>query len=198
MNHPTAEHHQGSSCYCVTQTCPHLPSHAPLSGVGGAGIFAIGFNNPINLITNTERSLGAAANKGIAYDYVVFMLGINDLLREGRSAADVMEGLKRLYSMALDRGATVVALPPFSAPGFVSRWAGAGVGGGWGFGVVCRWGGERWSVGRVFSWHWTRGWQSVLNSRPCQEAGTRTGVEPAVSRRVCHTMNACELRAKGG
>lgn len=49
------------------------------------------------------------------------MVGINDLLRMGRSADDVMSGLGQIYDAALGAGSNVLAIPPMAAPGFVSR-----------------------------------------------------------------------------
>lgn len=91
------------------------------TGVGGAGIFAIGFNNPTTVIPVAQQAIQRAARRRTPYDFVIVMLGINDLLREGRSAEDVKGGLQQIYTMALDAGSTVVAIPPFAAPGFVSQ-----------------------------------------------------------------------------
>ncbi|KAF8059432.1 hypothetical protein HT031_005237 [Scenedesmus sp. PABB004] len=90
-------------------------------GVGGAGIFAVGFHNPTTIIPVAERAIQASRRRSRPYDYVIVMLGINDLLREGRSAEDVKGGLVKIYELALDSGARVLAIPPFAAPGFVSK-----------------------------------------------------------------------------
>lgn len=91
------------------------------AGVGGAGIFAIGFHNPTTIIPVAQRAIERAKRRNMPYDYVIVMLGINDLLREGRSADDVNGGLQTIYSLALDAGSNVIAIPPFAAPGFVSQ-----------------------------------------------------------------------------
>jgi hypothetical protein len=95
---------------------------AMCAGVGGGGIFAVGIHNPTTIPPVAERAIADARASGSPYDYVVVMLGINDLLRMGRSAEDVRGGLARIYATALNAGARVVAVPPFAAPGFVSRW----------------------------------------------------------------------------
>lgn len=66
-------------------------------------------------------SLNSAKSSGHGYDYTVVMVGINDLLREGKSADDVMSGLRQIYDAALSSGSNVIAIPPFAAPGFVSK-----------------------------------------------------------------------------
>jgi hypothetical protein len=84
--------------------------------VGGAGIFAVGFNNPTTVTPVATSALSAGK-----YDDTVVMVGINDLLRMGRSADDVAAGLTSIYEAALNSGSNVIAIPPMAAPGFVSR-----------------------------------------------------------------------------
>eukprot|EP00879_Flechtneria_rotunda_P029938 GHRR01032405.1.p1 GENE.GHRR01032405.1~~GHRR01032405.1.p1 ORF type:complete len:206 (+),score=50.97 GHRR01032405.1:319-936(+) len=86
-------------------------------GVGGAGIYAQGFQNPTTLVPVAQQALSSRQK----YDYVIVLLGINDLLRQGKSAEDVKAGLQQIYDAALQTGATVIAIPPFPAPGYVSQ-----------------------------------------------------------------------------
>lgn len=90
-------------------------------GVGGSGIYATGFHKPTTVVPVAQDSIASAKRVGRMYDVVVVMVGINDLLRVGKSADEVMSGLDSIYAMALDGGANVVAIPPLGAPGFVSR-----------------------------------------------------------------------------
>ncbi|KAI8466501.1 MAG: serine carboxypeptidase-domain-containing protein [Monoraphidium minutum] len=55
------------------------------------------------------------------YDWAVVMVGINDLLRVGKPADEVMKGLLDIYRPALEAGTNVLAIAPLAAPGFVSR-----------------------------------------------------------------------------
>lgn len=80
-----------------------------------------GFNDPITLIPKAEQEIKAAASAGYSYKWVVVLLGINDLLRGGKTADEIMPGLKQIWQMALDKGSSVLAIPPFAAPGFVSK-----------------------------------------------------------------------------
>lgn len=103
-----------------------LPLHVrPLSfnrtGVGGSGIFAVGFNRPTTIVPVAMDSLNSAKYSGHMYDYTIVMVGINDLLRVGKSADEVMTGLNQIYDAALSSGSNVIAIPPFAAPGFVSQ-----------------------------------------------------------------------------
>lgn len=91
------------------------------AGVGGAGIYAVGFHKPTTIPPVAQAAIQGAADKGRPFNYVVVMLGINDLLREGRSADDIKSGLQTIYDEALGSGANVIAIPPFPAPGFVSQ-----------------------------------------------------------------------------
>ncbi|WIA15985.1 hypothetical protein OEZ85_012724 [Tetradesmus obliquus] len=90
-------------------------------GVGGAGIFAVGFHKQTTIPPLAERAIQRAKRHGTPYDYVIVMLGINDLLRMGKSAEEVKGGLQQIYGWALDAGSNVIAIPPFGAPGFVSK-----------------------------------------------------------------------------
>lgn len=89
--------------------------------MGGAGIFAVGFHKQTTIPPVAERAIQRAKRHGTPYDYVVVMLGINDLLRMGKSAEEVKGGLQQIYGWALDAGSNVIAIPPFGAPGFVSK-----------------------------------------------------------------------------
>lgn len=91
------------------------------AGVGGAGIFMSGFNDPITLVPKAQQEIKSAAAAGINYKWVVVMLGINDLLRGGKTADEIMPGIKQIWQMALDKGSNVLAIPPLPAPGFVSK-----------------------------------------------------------------------------
>ena len=55
--------------------------------VGGAGVFAVGFHNPVTLVPWAQSHLEKAK-----YDWAVVLVGINDLLRESRRADDVSGG----------------------------------------------------------------------------------------------------------
>ena len=55
------------------------------------------------------------------YNVIVVMVGINDVLAGGRSANDVMSALQGFYEELLSTGASVVAITPLGAPGFVPR-----------------------------------------------------------------------------
>lgn len=98
---------------------PVLPPVA--AGVGGAGIFAVGFHKHTTIPPVAQRAIEQAKVNGRPYNYVVVMLGINDLLRMGKSADDVKGGLQQICGWALDAGSNVLAIPPFGAPGFVSK-----------------------------------------------------------------------------
>lgn len=89
--------------------------------MGGSGIYALGFNRPTTIVPVALESINNAKNGGRKYDYTVVMVGINDLLRMGKSADDVMSGLKQIYDVALSSGSNVIAIPPLGAPGFVSK-----------------------------------------------------------------------------
>lgn len=91
---------------------------APPPGVGGAGIFAVGFHNPTTLVPWARQQLSKSKP-----DWMVSLIGINDLLREGRPADDVVRGLQQIWGPALARGVNVMAIAPLPAPGFVSRCA---------------------------------------------------------------------------
>jgi hypothetical protein len=102
-----------------------LPLSLPVSltppGVGGSGIFAVGFHRPTTIVPVAMDSINSAKSSGRMYDYTVVMVGINDLLRVGKSADEVMSGLNQIYDAALTSGSNVIAIPPFAAPGFVSQ-----------------------------------------------------------------------------
>lgn len=100
---------------------PLLCAYTVHTGVGGSGIYALGFNRPTTIVPVAMDSINGAKSSGHKYDYTIVMVGINDLLREGKSADDVMSGLKQIYNAALDSGSNVVAIPPLGAPGFVSQ-----------------------------------------------------------------------------
>jgi len=99
----------------------HLLLLVHCAGVGGSGIHAVGFHKPTTLIPVAQEAFATAKRKGQQYTYAIVMLGINDLLRMGKSAEDVKQGLQQIYSMALDAGTDVIAIPPFAAPGFVAE-----------------------------------------------------------------------------
>ncbi|KAI8466720.1 MAG: SGNH hydrolase-type esterase domain-containing protein [Monoraphidium minutum] len=87
------------------------------AGVGGAGIFASGFRNPTTLLPWLREQL----SRGVQYDWVIALMGINDLLREGKPADQIMAGLQEVYLQSLLSGANVMAIAPLPAPGFVSQ-----------------------------------------------------------------------------
>ena len=85
-------------------------------------MFAVGFNNPITTIQASTQAFGDAKSQGIKYDYAVIMVGINDLLRIGKPADEIKQQLVQdIYKLWLESGTSVVAIPPFAAPGFVSK-----------------------------------------------------------------------------
>eukprot|EP00882_Tetradesmus_deserticola_P003561 GHRQ01003769.1.p1 GENE.GHRQ01003769.1~~GHRQ01003769.1.p1 ORF type:complete len:259 (+),score=73.90 GHRQ01003769.1:351-1127(+) len=90
-------------------------------GIGGGGIFAVGFQKQTTIPPVAQRAIQQAKSNGKPYNYVVVMLGINDLLRMGKSAKEIKGGLQQIYGWALDAGSTVVAVPPLESPGFVSK-----------------------------------------------------------------------------
>lgn len=55
------------------------------------------------------------------YDLVVIMIGINDLLRGGSPADDIMAGLQPLFDETLAQGIPIISIPPTAAPGFVAE-----------------------------------------------------------------------------
>jgi lysophospholipase L1-like esterase len=101
---------------------PEPLHYPPATGVGGSGVFAIGFNEPITTIQASQQAFEESKSRGIKYDYVVVMVGINDLLRMGKPADEIKQQLvQNIYKPWLESGTSVVAIPPFAAPGFVSR-----------------------------------------------------------------------------
>ncbi|KIZ01719.1 hypothetical protein MNEG_6244 [Monoraphidium neglectum] len=93
------------------------PADVTNAAVGGAGIFAVGFNNPVTLVPYAKEMLA----KNAKFDWVICLIGINDLLRMGRPADEVMRGLNDIYTPALASGSNVLAIAPLAAPGFVSK-----------------------------------------------------------------------------
>lgn len=75
-----------------------------------------GFNNP----TRFPPFYLGYLNQ-VEWNVAVIGIGINDLLRGGYSATDIMAGLQPLYDQTLAKGVPVIAIPPFAAPGFVSQ-----------------------------------------------------------------------------
>jgi hypothetical protein len=67
-----------------------------IAGVGGAGIFAVGFHNPVTLVP-WARSLISKER----YDWVVVLVGINDLLRVGKPADEVRAPARRRGGVGL-------------------------------------------------------------------------------------------------
>lgn len=51
----------------------------------------------------------------------MLMIGINDLLRGGKSAQDIMDGLAPMIGKVLATHTPVILMPPFAAPGFVQE-----------------------------------------------------------------------------
>lgn len=107
------------TCCCCRCRC--MCARSATAGVGGSGIFAVGFNRPTTIVPVAMDSLNSAKSSGRMYDYTIVMVGINDLLRVGKSADEVMSGLNQIYDAALSSGSNVIAIPPFAAPGFVSQ-----------------------------------------------------------------------------
>jgi lysophospholipase L1-like esterase len=62
----------------------HTPPPRTPAAVGGAGIFAVGFHNPTTLVPWARKQI-----QGRKFDWVIIMIGINDLLREGKPASEV-------------------------------------------------------------------------------------------------------------
>lgn len=52
---------------------------------------------------------------------VAIMIGINDLLRGGRAAQDIIDGLVPMIDRVLATRTPVILMPPFAAPGFVQE-----------------------------------------------------------------------------
>lgn len=75
-----------------------------------------GFNDPVKFGPYYQSYLSQ-----VEWNVVVITIGINDLLRGGYPAADIMAGLQPLYDQTLAKGIPVIAIPPFAAPGFVSQ-----------------------------------------------------------------------------
>ncbi|KAF8059433.1 Sh3yl1 [Scenedesmus sp. PABB004] len=86
------------------------------AGLGGGGIFQTGFTIPKTFGPYFQEQLASRA-----WGAVVVSIGINDLLRGGSPAADIMAGLQPLLDDVLEKGIPVIAIPPFAAPGFVSQ-----------------------------------------------------------------------------
>jgi lysophospholipase L1-like esterase len=49
------------------------------------------------------------------------MIGINDLLRGGKPAQEIMDGLVPMIDKVLAARTPVILMPPFAAPGFVQE-----------------------------------------------------------------------------
>jgi hypothetical protein len=75
-----------------------------------------GFNNPTTFPPFINSYLSQSA-----WNVAVVMIGINDLLRGGKPALDIMGGLTPIVTDIIDRGIPVVLVPPLSAPGFVDQ-----------------------------------------------------------------------------
>lgn len=89
--------------------------------MGGAGIYTTGTRIKTTIPPVAKAAIQAASAKGQPFDYVIVMAGINDLVRSGNSAQEVVYGLKQIYDMAVAAGSHVVAIPPFGAPGYVPQ-----------------------------------------------------------------------------
>ncbi|WIA15988.1 hypothetical protein OEZ85_012727 [Tetradesmus obliquus] len=86
------------------------------AGLGGGGIYQTGFN--------IQKRFPEFYREQLAFrqwDVAVIMIGINDLLRGGTPAAEIMAGLQPLLDETLAKGIPVVSIPPFAAPGFVAE-----------------------------------------------------------------------------
>jgi lysophospholipase L1-like esterase len=55
------------------------------------------------------------------WSVVVIMIGINDLLRGGKPAQDIMTGLEPMIAKVVATNTPVILMPPFAAPGFVQE-----------------------------------------------------------------------------
>jgi lysophospholipase L1-like esterase len=82
-----------------------------------AGVFEIGCSQATTVFDAGISAVNAKP-KGY-YDFAVVLVGINDLLRGGRPAAEVQPKIEALHAAILARGSSVLALPPLAAPGFV-------------------------------------------------------------------------------
>lgn len=75
-----------------------------------------GFNVPVTFGPWLDTYMGQGP-----WDVVAIMIGINDLLRGGRAADDIMNGLKHMIEKVLATQTPVILMPPFAAPGFVQE-----------------------------------------------------------------------------
>lgn len=79
-------------------------------------MFEEGFHDPVKFGPYYSSYLAQ-----VEWNVAVIAIGINDLLRGGFSALEIMDALQPLYEQTLAKGIPVVAIPPFAAPGFVSQ-----------------------------------------------------------------------------
>jgi lysophospholipase L1-like esterase len=86
------------------------------AGLGGGGVFMTGFNVPVTF----GPWLDTYMDQG-PWNVVCIMIGINDLLRGGRSADDIMTNLKPMIEKVVAADTPVILMPPFAAPGFVQE-----------------------------------------------------------------------------
>jgi len=86
------------------------------AGLGGGGVFMPGFSFPVTFGPWLDTYMGQGP-----WDVVVMMIGINDLLRGGKPADDIMNGLKPMIEKVLATKTPVILIPPFAAPGFVQE-----------------------------------------------------------------------------
>lgn len=86
------------------------------AGLGGGGVFMTGFNVPVTFGPWLDTYMGQGP-----WNLVVMMIGINDLLRGGKPAQEIMDGLVPMIDKVLAARTPVILMPPFAAPGFVQE-----------------------------------------------------------------------------
>jgi lysophospholipase L1-like esterase len=75
-----------------------------------------GFNVPVTFGPWVDTYMGQGP-----WNVVVMMIGINDLLRGGKAADDIMSNLRPMIDKVVASNTPVFLLPPFAAPGFVAE-----------------------------------------------------------------------------
>lgn len=111
-NYKVHSHSNHSCAFCMPHTAPSPPS----TGLGGGGIFMTGFSNPTTFGPWLESHMAMGP-----WSVAVVMIGINDLLRGGRAADEIMSGLRPMLAKVLTANTAIILIPPFAAPGFVQE-----------------------------------------------------------------------------
>lgn len=86
------------------------------AGNPGSGVLVQGFSSGGTLLDTSAVYLEEGP-----YNVVSVAVGINDLLRGGYTADQIMGPLAGLYEKILGKGYPVLAIPPLPAPKFVAR-----------------------------------------------------------------------------